>query len=206
MRSPSAISTACTAATRRCWLSSLRRQTRPGCSLRRADVRAASARVLRAATRRPPRGQPARQARGARSARRSNACLSPTSTVGSRSMSAEEFIDDVLVRGCRRAGCWSATISASAPGAAATSPCCVHARSAAVTKLRNWPSVTVDGERVSSSAVRAAPWPPAISNARQRLLGRPYSISGRVVHGAKLGRDARLSDAQPAHRAQAPGR
>ncbi len=49
-------------------------------------------------------------------------------------------------------------------------------------------SYEVHGLRVSSSAVREA-----LSQGRMdvtaRLLGRPYSISGHVVHGRKLGRD-----------------
>jgi riboflavin kinase/FMN adenylyltransferase len=49
-------------------------------------------------------------------------------------------------------------------------------------------SYEVHGLRVSSSAVRDA-----LANgdmaAAARLLGRPYSISGHVVHGRKLGRD-----------------
>jgi riboflavin kinase/FMN adenylyltransferase len=49
-------------------------------------------------------------------------------------------------------------------------------------------AVTRSGVRVSSSAVRAAL---AAGNldAAEELLGRPYSISGRVVHGRKLGRE-----------------
>lgn len=42
-------------------------------------------------------------------------------------------------------------------------------------------------ERVSSSAVRAALERGDLATAA-RLLGRPYTISGRVLHGAKLGR------------------
>jgi riboflavin kinase/FMN adenylyltransferase len=49
-------------------------------------------------------------------------------------------------------------------------------------------SVTVDGERVSSSAVRAALAAGEMRRAA-RLLGHPYSIDGRVAHGDKLGRD-----------------
>jgi riboflavin kinase / FMN adenylyltransferase len=49
-------------------------------------------------------------------------------------------------------------------------------------------SYEVHGLRVSSSAVRGA-----LSEGRMRdaadLLGRPYSISGHVVHGRKLGRE-----------------
>ncbi|MEO1767984.1 bifunctional riboflavin kinase/FAD synthetase [Thiobacter aerophilum] len=48
------------------------------------------------------------------------------------------------------------------------------------------PSVLVDGTRVSSTAVREALAAGDMAWAA-RLLGRPYSISGRVVHGDKLG-------------------
>lgn len=45
----------------------------------------------------------------------------------------------------------------------------------------------VDGQRVSSSAVRKALADGNLSLA-ERLLGRPYSICGRIVHGDKRGR------------------
>jgi len=48
-------------------------------------------------------------------------------------------------------------------------------------------TVAVDDERVSSSAVRAALAAGDLEHAAT-LLGRPYRISGRVAHGAKLGR------------------
>lgn len=48
-------------------------------------------------------------------------------------------------------------------------------------------TVTQGGVRVSSSAVRAALAAGKLDEARA-LLGRPYSISGRIVHGDKLGR------------------
>jgi riboflavin kinase/FMN adenylyltransferase len=50
------------------------------------------------------------------------------------------------------------------------------------------PAVARSGVRISSSVVRAAL---AAGNlaAAEELLGRPYSISGRVVHGRKLGRE-----------------
>jgi riboflavin kinase/FMN adenylyltransferase len=48
-------------------------------------------------------------------------------------------------------------------------------------------TIEVDGERVSSSAVRDALGLGDLEHAGH-LLGRPYSISGRVVHGNKLGR------------------
>lgn len=48
-------------------------------------------------------------------------------------------------------------------------------------------SVTIDGQRASSSAVRDALADGRLEDAAS-LLGRPYSIDGRVVHGAKMGR------------------
>lgn len=49
------------------------------------------------------------------------------------------------------------------------------------------PTLDVAGERVSSSAVRAALAAGDMDHAA-RLLGRPYSIAGRVMHGDKIGR------------------
>jgi riboflavin kinase/FMN adenylyltransferase len=48
--------------------------------------------------------------------------------------------------------------------------------------------VLIDGERVSSSAIRAALAAGDLKRA-ERLLGRPYSMVGRVVLGQQLGRD-----------------
>src|SRR5688572_24382447 len=49
------------------------------------------------------------------------------------------------------------------------------------------PDVQFEGKRVSSSAVRTALAAGDLAGA-ERLLGHPYTISGRVAHGAKLGR------------------
>ncbi len=49
------------------------------------------------------------------------------------------------------------------------------------------PSVTVGGQRVSSTAIRQALAQGDLSMAKE-LLGRPYRISGRVIHGDKLGK------------------
>ena len=53
--------------------------------------------------------------------------------------------------------------------------------------VESMPTLSVDGERVSSSAVRSALAEADLARAA-RLLGRPYSIAGRVSHGDKLGR------------------
>jgi len=50
------------------------------------------------------------------------------------------------------------------------------------------PSVVVDGDRVSSTAIRDALWEGDLERAG-RLLGRPYRMSGRVIPGQQLGRD-----------------
>ncbi|QNM98927.1 bifunctional riboflavin kinase/FAD synthetase [Chitinimonas koreensis] len=50
------------------------------------------------------------------------------------------------------------------------------------------PEIAVDGQRASSTAVREALATGHLALAG-KLLGRPYRISGRVVHGNKLGRE-----------------
>jgi riboflavin kinase/FMN adenylyltransferase len=53
--------------------------------------------------------------------------------------------------------------------------------------LEAMPDVLFEGERVSSSGVRAALRSGDLRRA-ERLLGHPYAVSGRVAHGEKLGR------------------
>ena len=98
-------------------------------------------------------------------------------------MSAERFIDEVLVRGlgvqwllvgrdfrfgARRAGSFAT----------------LKNRGFALEEMAD---VEFEGVRVSSSAVRAALKAGELAEAERRL-GHPYTISGRVAHGAKLGR------------------
>ncbi len=54
--------------------------------------------------------------------------------------------------------------------------------------LISMPRVDFNSERVSSTRVRDALFSGNLALATQ-LLGRPYSISGKVVHGAKRGRE-----------------
>src|SRR5262249_26899653 len=54
-------------------------------------------------------------------------------------------------------------------------------------EIETMQNVAHAGQRVSSSAVRAALAAGDLAGA-EALLGRPYGISGRVVHGDKLGR------------------
>lgn len=63
----------------------------------------------------------------------------------------------------------------------------IHSFTVAGFDLIDFPQVTVNQARVSSTLVRDS-----LANGQLALastyLGRPYSISGKVVHGAKLGR------------------
>jgi riboflavin kinase/FMN adenylyltransferase len=54
-------------------------------------------------------------------------------------------------------------------------------------EVQTLPTVLHDGTRISSSAVRSALQAGDFARTKQ-LLGHPYSISGHVVHGQKLGR------------------
>lgn len=55
-------------------------------------------------------------------------------------------------------------------------------------ELVSLPQIELDGLRVSSTAIRQALAQGELAQAA-RLLGRPYSMSGEVVHGNKLGRE-----------------
>jgi len=104
------------------------------------------------------------------------------------SLSPQSFIDEVLVDGlhakyvlvgddfrfgAKRAGDYAMLDAAGA---------------AAGFDVARMMSYEVHGLRVSSSAVREALAAGDMARATT-LLGRPYSISGHVVHGRKLGRD-----------------
>jgi riboflavin kinase/FMN adenylyltransferase len=102
-------------------------------------------------------------------------------------LSAQRFIEDVLVRGlgarwllvgrdfrfgAGRAGDYAALQSTGERHGFA---------------IESMPDVLFGGVRVSSSAVRAALMAGELG-AAERLLGHRYTISGRVAHGARLGR------------------
>ena len=102
--------------------------------------------------------------------------------------SPAEFIDEVLIRGLgaryvlvgddfrfgrQRAGDYAMLDAAG------------QARGFDVARMNSY---EVHGLRVSSSAVRQA-LGQGDMEAAARLLGRPYTISGHVVHGRKLGRE-----------------
>lgn len=103
------------------------------------------------------------------------------------SIGAEEFIDRMLVDGCRMK--WLAVGEDFRFGARRTGDLALlraHAARGGY-EVEPFATVTNNGERVSSSAVRAALARGDLARAAH-LLGHPYSITGRVLHGAKRGR------------------
>ena len=102
-------------------------------------------------------------------------------------LSADAFIEKVLVRGCQvrhliigddfRFGCGRSGDFSLLQAAGQHHGFTVEAMG----------SVMLDGERVSSSAVRQALAAGDMERAA-RLLGRPYIIDGQVSHGDKIGR------------------
>ena len=102
-------------------------------------------------------------------------------------LSAEKFIDEVLVRGLGVR--WLLVGKDFRFGAKRTGDFGLLQEAARRFGfgVEAMADVLVDGERVSSSRVRAA-LAAGDLDAAARLLGRPYTMSGRVAHGEKLGR------------------
>ncbi|HET8729482.1 MAG TPA: bifunctional riboflavin kinase/FAD synthetase [Moraxellaceae bacterium] len=104
-----------------------------------------------------------------------------------RALTARQFIDELLVRGlgCRhlvigddfRFGCDRSGDFALLQAAGAEQGFTVQGT----------PTIEIAGERVSSTRIRAALKAADFVTAEE-LLGRPYRVSGHVVHGDKLGR------------------
>ncbi len=102
--------------------------------------------------------------------------------------SPQAFIDDVLVQGLRARYVLVGDdfcFGAKRAGNYAMLDAAGQAQGFDVARMLSY---EVRGLRVSSSAVRDALAAGDMVRARA-LLGRPYSISGHVVHGRKLGRD-----------------
>ena len=95
------------------------------------------------------------------------------------------FIDDVLVAklGVR----WLLVGADFRFGKGRTGDLSTLRRAARTFSVEGMRTVVVDGERASSTAVRAALAAGDLARAAG-LLGRSFVISGRVAHGAKLGR------------------
>jgi riboflavin kinase/FMN adenylyltransferase len=103
------------------------------------------------------------------------------------SLSAADFIEKVLVRGLGARWLAVGRDFRFGRGRAGDYAALEQAAGRYAFRLESVADVALDGERVSSSAVRAALQAGDLRRA-ERLLGHTYTISGRVAHGAKLGR------------------
>lgn len=106
--------------------------------------------------------------------------------------SPEEFVDSVLVQGLRARYVLVGDdfrFGARRAGDYAMLDAAGDQRGFDVARMNSY---EVHGLRVSSSAVREALAEGRMVDA-ERLLGRPYRISGHVVHGRKLGRELGFS-------------
>lgn len=103
-------------------------------------------------------------------------------------LAAERFVEDIVARGLRAA--WLLVGRDFRFGAKRGGDFALLEQLAARhgIELEAMPEVALQGERVSSSAVRAALAAGDLGVAQQ-LLGRPYAMSGRVAYGEKLGRE-----------------
>ena len=118
-------------------------------------------------------------------------------------LSAEHFIEHVLARGLMTR--WLLVGSDFRFGARRTGDFPLLQRAAAQYgyELEAMPDVTHQGERVSSSRVRAALEAGDLRRAEE-LLGRPYTMSGRVAHGDRIGRTLGFPTANIVLRRRAP--
>lgn len=103
-------------------------------------------------------------------------------------LSPARFLDEVLLKGLEMV--WLLVgqdfrYGAKRAGDYAALEAAAHAKGF---RLEAMPDVLVDGVRASSSAVREALERADFARAGA-LLGRPYSVSGRVARGARLGRE-----------------
>lgn len=119
-------------------------------------------------------------------------------------LSAADFVERILVDGCRVH--WLLVGDDFRFGAKRAGDNALLQQYAAngCFELEQMPTFDDGGERISSTAVRAALAAGDMKRA-ERLLGRPYVISGRVLHGRKLGRsmgfptlNLRIAHAHPA--------
>jgi riboflavin kinase/FMN adenylyltransferase len=102
-------------------------------------------------------------------------------------MPAQQFIDDILVRGLAIEALVVGDDFRFGKGREGDFDMLRHAGEHYGFEVIDTETVVDDGERISSTRIRNALAAGDLTLAA-RLLGRPYSMSGTVVHGEKLGR------------------
>ncbi len=117
------------------------------------------------------------------------------------SLAPESFIEDVLVR---RLGVRWLLVGEDFRFGKGRSGDLGSLRAAATTfSVEAMRTVVAEGERASSSAVRHALEAGRLAHA-EALLGRPFTIGGKIAHGAKLGRNLGFPTANLRLRRKAP--
>src|SRR5262245_15124287 len=101
------------------------------------------------------------------------------------SLTPESFIEDVLVR--RLGTRWVLVGEDFRCGKGRAGNLATLRAAAKTFSVEAMRTITVEGERASSTAVREALATGNLEHAAA-LLGRPFTITGRVAHGEKLGR------------------
>jgi riboflavin kinase / FMN adenylyltransferase len=101
-------------------------------------------------------------------------------------LAAPDFVEHVLV--ARLAVRWVLVGDDFRFGRGRTGDLALLRARAATFSVEAMPTVSVENERASSTAVRTALAAGDMEHAA-RLLGHPYAIGGRVAHGDKLGRN-----------------
>lgn len=102
-------------------------------------------------------------------------------------LSPEAFIDDVLVAGLHVKWLMIGEDFCFGARRAGTVAMLVEAGKQHGFHVETLPTVRHGGQRISSSAIRAALCAGELAEA-EHMLGHPYAISGHVIHGKKLGR------------------
>lgn len=102
-------------------------------------------------------------------------------------LTAEAFVEDILIRGLCVRHLMIGDDFCFGKGRKGNFAMLQAAGREAGFTVESMETLAHEGERVSSSAVRAALAEGDMPHAA-RLLGRPYSIRGRVMHGDKIGR------------------
>src|SRR5262245_51663169 len=102
------------------------------------------------------------------------------------SLTPEAFIEEGLVR--RLGARWVSAGEAFRCAKASSGDLETQSAAAKTFSVEAMRTVAVEGERASSTAVRQALAAGNLEHATA-LLGRPFTIAGRVAHGAKLGRN-----------------
>ena len=102
-------------------------------------------------------------------------------------LDAEQFVDEILVRGLRTRYLMIGDDFRFGRGRGGDFAALQAAGALRGFQVEAMPTLEVNGERASSSAVREALIAGEMEHAN-RLLGRPLELSGRVQHGDKIGR------------------